>query len=150
VSPDGRTVATDSGDPDRGQLTLIDAATGSIKQSIPLQSYGGIGYLHDGQWIIATGNQTTPQAQLYDASTLQPIGAAFPAVAPYGDPVAVNSGGTMFSETEINPLIWNVDPANWITTACTIAGRNLTHDEWRRYLPARPYQTTCPRWPPGG
>ena len=55
----------------------------------------------------------------------------------------------MFSESEVNPLLWNADPADWVRTACTIAGRNLTRAEWRQYLPSRPYRSTCPQWPPG-
>jgi DNA-binding SARP family transcriptional activator/WD40 repeat protein len=31
----------------------------------------------------------------------------------------------------------------WLATACSIAGRSLTHDEWARYLPGRPYEATC-------
>jgi DNA-binding SARP family transcriptional activator/WD40 repeat protein len=149
LSPDGNTLAVDSGDPNQGRLTLLDAATGTPRRSAPLQSYGGVAYLHRGQWLIITSDRTSPHAQLHDASTLQSIGAPFPTTDPYGDPVAVNNAGTMFSETDINPLLWNVDPAEWIRTACTIAGRNLTQAEWRQYLPARPYHSTCTQWPPG-
>jgi WD40 repeat protein len=149
LSPDGNTLAINSGDPNQGQLTLLDAATGTPRRSVPLPSYGGLAYLHHGQWLITTGDRTSPHAQLRDASTLQPIGAPFPITDPYGDPIAVNNAGTMFSESEVNPLLWNVDPADWIRTACTIAGRNLTRAEWQQYLPTRPYRSTCPQWAPG-
>ena len=52
LSPDGKTVAVDSGDPNQGRLTLLDAATGTPRRSVPLQSYGGVAYLHHGQWLI--------------------------------------------------------------------------------------------------
>jgi WD40 repeat protein/KaiC/GvpD/RAD55 family RecA-like ATPase len=149
LSPDGRTLAVHSGDPSQGRLTLLDAPTGTPQRSTPLQSYGGVAYLHHGQWLIITGDRASPHAQLHDATTLQPIGVPFPTTDPYGDPIAVNDAGTAFSETEVNPLLWNVDPADWIRTACTIAGRNLTRPEWRQYLPSRPYRSTCPQWPPG-
>jgi len=149
LSPDGNTLAVDSGDPNQGRLTLLDAASGTPRRSVPLPSYGGAAYLHRGQWLIITGDRTSPHAQLYDAATLQPIGAPFPTTDPYGDPIAVNNAGTMFSETEVNPLLWHVDPADWVRTACTIAGRNLTRAEWRQYLPSRPYRSTCAQWPPG-
>jgi WD40 repeat protein len=149
LSPDGKTVALNSGDSTEGRLSLLDAATGTLRRSTQLQSFGGLAYLHHGQWLVVTGDQTSPHAQLYDASTLQPIGAPFPTTAPYGDPIAVNNAGTIFSETDVNPLLWNVDPADWIRTACAIGGRNLTRAEWRQYLPARPYRSTCPQWLPG-
>jgi hypothetical protein len=31
----------------------------------------------------------------------------------------------------------------WLSGACAIVGRDLTRDEWRRYLPERPYRPTC-------
>jgi WD40 repeat protein len=36
-----------------------------------------------------------------------------------------------------------LDPAIWEREACAIASRNLTRDEWARYLPGTPYQKTC-------
>ena len=46
-------------------------------------------------------------------------------------------------------MVWDLDPAHWASIACRIAGRNLTQDEWKEYLPDRPYQLTCPQWLPG-
>jgi len=47
-------------------------------------------------------------------------------------------------------MLWDVDPAAWRERACAIAGRNLTREEWRLYLPAgEDYRATCPRWPDG-
>jgi WD40 repeat protein len=33
------------------------------------------------------------------------------------------------------------------TRACRAAGRNLTAEEWQRYLGDRPYERTCPDLP---
>ena len=33
--------------------------------------------------------------------------------------------------------------------ACTIAGRNLSREEWKEYFPGRAYEVTCPQWPAG-
>jgi WD40 repeat protein len=44
-------------------------------------------------------------------------------------------------------MLWDVDPAVWSRRACAIAGRNLTREEWKLYLPAgTPYRATCPQW----
>jgi hypothetical protein len=51
--------------------------------------------------------------------------------------------------TSLDPFLWNADPKSWVTTACRIAGRNLTQAEWHQYLPDRPYQRTCSQWPSG-
>jgi hypothetical protein len=38
----------------------------------------------------------------------------------------------------------DIDLAFWKTLACRRANRNLTADEWTRYLGDREYQPTCP------
>jgi WD40 repeat protein len=50
-------------------------------------------------------------------------------------------------------LAWDLTGAGrtstWVERACETAGRNLTRDEWRRFFPNKPYDVTCPQWPPG-
>ena len=47
-------------------------------------------------------------------------------------------------------MLWDLDPAVWRERACAIAGRNLTPEEWRLYMPsAMDYRATCPQWPIG-
>jgi WD40 repeat protein len=47
-------------------------------------------------------------------------------------------------------MLWDVDVRTWRGRACQIAGRNLTGEEWKTYLPAgTPYRPTCPQWPGG-
>jgi hypothetical protein len=35
------------------------------------------------------------------------------------------------------------DPAAWLAAACAVAARDLEPAEWRRYLPGRPWRSTC-------
>jgi WD40 repeat protein len=152
LSPDGKTLAVDSGDSNGGQVTLYSAATGKQSQTAPRESYGGVEFLHHGDWLVVTSGGAQATAQLYDATTLQAIGVPFsyPSTGSLGDPIAVNGAGTSFSEAENDaPLLWDVNPADWLSIACRIAGRNLTQDEWHQYLPNRPYQITCPNLPAG-
>jgi WD40 repeat protein len=45
-------------------------------------------------------------------------------------------------------LVWDINPASWATRICQIVGRNLTRDEWNRYLTTQePYRPTCPTIP---
>ncbi|MBV8771913.1 MAG: WD40 repeat domain-containing protein, partial [Deltaproteobacteria bacterium] len=39
--------------------------------------------------------------------------------------------------------LWDVDLASWVTHACSIANRNLTCEEWRRYVGNGKYRPTC-------
>jgi WD40 repeat protein/class 3 adenylate cyclase len=51
---------------------------------------------------------------------------------------------------ETRAMLWDVDPAVWRRRACAIAGRNLSREEWKLYLPSgAPYRATCPQWPSG-
>jgi hypothetical protein len=38
-----------------------------------------------------------------------------------------------------------LDPDVWLDYACTVAGRDLTRDEWDSYLPERDFEPTCPQ-----
>ena len=152
LSPDGKTLAVDSGDSSDGQITLYSAATGKRNQTAPRESYGGVEFLHHGDWLVATSGGAQANAQLYDATTLEAIGVPFsyPSTDTFGDPIAVNGAGTRFSEAENDaPLLWDVNPTDWLSIACRITGRNLTQNEWHQYLPNRPYQITCPNLPAG-
>ena len=44
------------------------------------------------------------------------------------------------------PIVaYELDPERRVTIACDAAGRNLTHEEWDRYLgDIGPYRETCP------
>jgi WD40 repeat protein len=46
-------------------------------------------------------------------------------------------------------VLWDIDPHSWKERACRIAGRNLTQEEWKRYLPDKSYQKTCQQYPEG-
>lgn len=43
-----------------------------------------------------------------------------------------------------------LDTQELIAEACAKLPRNLTHDEWKRYLQGEPYRTTCPSLREGG
>ena len=40
-------------------------------------------------------------------------------------------------------LRWRVDVDAWAETACDLAGRPLTRDEWDQYVPGEPYRPAC-------
>jgi WD40 repeat protein len=156
VAPDGATIAYSYYIGYTGHLQILDTATGTPRATTILATTRGFGYVYGGRWLVASEYLSGAQAQLYDASTLEPIGTPFPTgAAQVGQvgksldgAIAVNGTGTMFAETtNVDPLLWQVDPHTWLKTACKIVGRNLTGAEWRHYLPHRAYQRTCPQYP---
>ena len=43
--------------------------------------------------------------------------------------------------------IWDLDPTGWMRAACQIASRNLTQQEWERYIGnLDEYHVTCPQF----
>jgi WD40 repeat protein len=42
-----------------------------------------------------------------------------------------------------NLIVWDIDVEEWTSRICPIANKNL-EDEWKQYIPSRPYRDTCP------
>ncbi|MBN2471050.1 MAG: protein kinase [Anaerolineae bacterium] len=53
-------------------------------------------------------------------------------------------GETLLAASTTGVTRWNAGLTTWQAEACTLAGRSLTEEEWARYLPDLPYNTTCP------
>jgi WD40 repeat protein len=74
---------------------------------------------------------------------LPPFLALRNAFSPDGNLLAV-------AGVETRAMMWDVDADVWRRRACAIAGRNLSREEWKLYLPAgKRYRATCPQWPGG-
>jgi len=44
-------------------------------------------------------------------------------------------------------ILWDLSIESWKETACNIAGRNLTLEEWNLFLPFNSYEKTCSQFP---
>jgi WD40 repeat protein len=42
---------------------------------------------------------------------------------------------------------WTINPEDWLNLACKAVERNLTTEEWNRYLPGQPSKKTCADYP---
>jgi hypothetical protein len=91
-------------------------------------------------------------AHLYDVASTRQIGRTLRVelqanVAQNGATLR-SDGRQLAGATEHGVQLWDLDPEAWREAACRLAGRNLSHDEWDRYIPqGEPYRTTCPQWP---
>jgi WD40 repeat protein len=48
-----------------------------------------------------------------------------------------------------NVMIWNLSFNSWTQSGCSLVGRNLSMEEWNRYVPDAVYSRTCSALPAG-
>ena len=144
LSPDGHTLAIASG----GTVSFVDLAT---EQTIgpPVRvsddTITWLAFAPDGSMI--TTSDFGFSSRLIDVATHQFIGPVLP-INPATGPVFSDDSKTLGTSTPSSGALLSVDPAVWREQACALAGRNLTDDEWARYLPDQgPRQATCPAYP---
>jgi hypothetical protein len=71
---------------------------------------------------------------------------------PAWNTLAFNPDGNQLASVRFghDVLLWDVSLASWQAGACRRAKRNLTPDEWHRFIgPHSPYRATCPNLPVG-
>jgi WD40 repeat protein len=100
---------------------------------------------------FAVSGGSSGGVRIWDDTSLQQYGADFPGGAgawgtvtytPDGSSVVVAYGGGTAG-------VWPVSVDAWLDHACTIAGRNFSQEEWRRFVPDHDYERTCPQFPAG-
>jgi WD40 repeat protein len=142
-TPDGRVLAS-GGLGDRF-VHLWDVEKGRLLRELE-QNVGGVHSLEfslDGR-TLAVGGYGEPYAALLDVATGAQLGPRLTAgrdsavvdVSPDGRSLLQTHGGGQGA-------VWDIDPDSWARRACALANRTLTQEEWREFLPGRPYEPAC-------
>ncbi len=141
-SPDGKTLATGGG---TGDVRLWDASDGA-PIGRPVKASAGfvtsISWGADGQQLLTGGTDGT--VRLIDVAS-QSVSGSLPGESDQHVGVTYSSDGrdVLASYDSGSAFDWKIGTADWASTACAVAGRTLTQDEWAQYLPGRPYQPAC-------
>jgi WD40 repeat protein len=143
-APDG-TLATGSW---AGLVQRWDPATGAqlghpvrVAQS-PVAS---ISFNPRGATYATTGG-SDGTAKLWTTATGQQLGATFQGDPGHWGTAAHSPDGKRLIVVydDGNGFAWPVTDAAWQAHACAVAGRNLTREEWARYIAGRNYEQVCP------
>jgi WD40 repeat protein len=100
---------------------------------------------------FATAGGSDGLAKLWTTATQQQFGATFPGSPNHWTNAVHTPDGSSLIVVYDDGTgdIWPVDVQNWEDHACALAGRNLTREEWARFVSGHAYARTCPSLPAG-
>jgi WD40 repeat protein len=144
ISNDGRTLVTSATD---GIVRMWDVASGAAIGT-PLTGLepfpDSVDMSADASTVV--GADDKGNVLLWDVATGTVIAGPFPGPSSQ-DAVAASFTSLGRSVVVVSATgsawRWDVDPSDWETRACQLAGRSLTPQEWQEFLPDRRYDTTC-------
>ncbi len=104
---------------------------------------GGVVFSRDGKMVATGGNG---RIILWDIASRQPLE---PVLFGWGQVeitrIALAPDGTVIAASNGNGIVlWDIDPASWQRRACGTANRDLTKEEWIKFIgPEISYRRTC-------
>ena len=128
-----------------GQFLLLDPRTGK-RTAPPVRVATGevvqVSFSPDGRSFAVSSADHTVSA--WDLSSRTRLGNTFGPYQGEIPDVLFEPNGRLLINIASNAIEWPMDLGSWEHYACQVAGRNLTHAEWRDFLPDRPYTRVCP------
>jgi WD40 repeat protein len=131
-------------DPDTGEEighpTLVAAAP-----------VAGLAFAPNGK-TFATAGEQDGLAKLWTTKGQQQYGSSFSSqLNDWGNVVYTPDGSKLVVVLREHDggVLWPTSVEAWERHACAVAGRNLTREEWSRFVTGRSYAKTCAEFPPG-
>ena len=151
-SPDGRLIASGGV---HGQLTVLEVETGR-RVTEPVEVHDSfvqqVEWQPDGRTVVSSAADGT--VALFDSERGLVRAVPLPGSSDLrGDylqgtytHLVPGTTGEVIALSGARPgHRYPMDPAEWLASACAVAGRDLSQAEWARYMPDRPYRQTCGR-----
>jgi WD40 repeat protein len=94
---------------------------------------------------FATTGGSDGTAKLWATATQQQLGSTFQSDPSQWGTARFTADGThlIVIYGDGTGYVWPTTVGAWVTHACAVAGRNLTREEWARYVPHRNYARVC-------
>ncbi len=147
-SPDGSYFASGNRN---GSITIwnsdLSAKVDSQVLEYPQGRVRSMAFSPDGK-ILAAG-YTDFGLMLWDVDSSQPLTRSLYKHTNTVFDLAFFPDGKTLATVGNEIIVWAVDPGYWMETACKVARRNFTQEEWQFYFHGQEYQVTCPQYPPG-
>lgn len=147
-SPDGKTLAIATND---GTTRLWDIAAHSVVRTLARQDapVTTVAFSPDGGTVAIGSRDRTAPARLFDVRDGHLV-TTLGATAGWVTSVAFSPDGTLLATASWDRAARIIPvPGQWADELCRRAGRNLTHQEWKRHVGDTPYRRLCPQYPPG-
>ena len=96
--------------------------------------------------MFATAGGSDGLAKLWATSTARQFGSNLPGnPGRWGNAIFTPDGKNLIVVYDDGTgFVWPVWLPAWQAHACAVAGRNLTREEWSRYVPGHAYAAVCP------
>lgn len=140
-SPDGTRLFVDAQEAGTGLLDLTSMTWSSPPDPSQARMVGWQStFSDDGSLFSSIGDNG--DANVWDARTGALI-ASMPMHATGAPAFTKDKKRLLVADASGSVLTWDLDPARWRAAACRLAGRDVTQEEWRTYLPNRPFTSVC-------
>jgi len=115
-----------------GQLALVDLDTGDIIDQIEANVSSPLAFVSEELAVIG---RVGGDIELWSVTGLEGIGPVVPLEKrSQGETLTVTTDGDLWYHSAQGSQQIVIDGATLVQTACRLAGRSLTNDEWRRHV----------------
>ncbi len=141
-SPDSRVLGIGT---ENGQALFWNARLGAPATSplhVASASIAAMSFSPDGSQLAVSS--TDESTTLWNLGSRKQVGDSFPSRPLVITVPVFERNGQLLIEYLADAAQWPMNVGAWERYACRVAGRNLTHAEWRDVLPNRSYERVCP------